>query len=147
MRNACLQLFPREFKFGQTSQSLKNEYAFQDIPDIPEETWTKILSRVKLGPHSQQHFTVEAKSMTFTHVRLTIYPDGGVKRVRVIGRRSNLAEANDVKAAGESTKKTDHLRSACPISPQAFSPYGQVLMAWDQEAKPSNIRMTIASRK
>ena len=51
--------------------------------------WTMILPRTQLGPHRRHFFQLENVDHTkFTHVMLTIHPDGGVKRIRVIGTQS-----------------------------------------------------------
>ncbi|KAG1809352.1 galactose-binding domain-like protein [Suillus subaureus] len=55
-----------------------------EVPDSDAADWTQILSPVKLGPHRRHFFALEADvSIAYTHVKLTIYPDGGIKRVRV----------------------------------------------------------------
>jgi hypothetical protein len=60
----------------------------QDIPNAPEEAWFSILPRTKLGPHRRHHFQLQnVEGVLYSHVRLTIYPDGGVKRLRIIGKR------------------------------------------------------------
>src|SRR5438105_7684669 len=46
--------------------------------------WTQILPRVALKQGSQNIFPV-ASSERWTHIRLNIYPDGGVARLRVFG--------------------------------------------------------------
>ncbi|MFD2264523.1 allantoicase [Lacibacterium aquatile] len=46
--------------------------------------WTEILPAQSLGP-SSHHFHEIAASGTWSHVRLNIYPDGGVARLRVYG--------------------------------------------------------------
>jgi len=50
--------------------------------DNPE--WTPILARVPLKPDSHNFFDVTG-SPACTHVRLNIFPDGGVARLRVFG--------------------------------------------------------------
>ncbi|KAG8920676.1 Allantoicase [Tulasnella sp. 417] len=73
---------------------------------IPHDdvTWTTILSRTKLGPHRRHFFQLEnVLGKIYTHVRLTIYPDGGIKRIRVIGRR---AEAHKESAEVEAHEPT-----------------------------------------
>ena len=57
------------------------------VPNIPEDDWTMVLPRTKLGPHRQHQFQLENVGRPYTHVRVTIYPDGGIKRVRIFGRR------------------------------------------------------------
>jgi len=46
--------------------------------------WTEILSRVELQGDSQNQFAIHDEE-SFTHLRLNIYPDGGVARFRVYG--------------------------------------------------------------
>ncbi|HTK80828.1 MAG TPA: allantoicase [Bacteroidota bacterium] len=48
--------------------------------------WKEILPKTKLHAHKRHFFTV--KTGTVTHVRLNIYPDGGVSRMRVWGHLS-----------------------------------------------------------
>jgi allantoicase len=48
--------------------------------------WKEILRETKLHPHKRHFFVNELKKNTsITHVRLNIYPDGGVSRMRVWG--------------------------------------------------------------
>ncbi|QRV94187.1 allantoicase [Ceratobasidium sp. AG-Ba] len=59
------------------------------IPHEPDDEWTCILPKQKLGPHRRHFFQLEnVAGRIYTHVRFTIYPDGGVKRVRIIGTRA-----------------------------------------------------------
>jgi allantoicase len=53
-------------------------------PSVP---WTEIVSRVKLQPHARHRFATQAATPA-THVRLNIYPDGGIARLRLFGRRA-----------------------------------------------------------
>ncbi len=46
--------------------------------------WTKILDKSQLQGNFKNRFVVECP-YAFTHVKLVIYPDGGVARLRVIG--------------------------------------------------------------
>jgi allantoicase len=46
--------------------------------------WITILGKKKLGPNKNHNFKIKNKSI-FTHVKLNIYPDGGVARLRVYG--------------------------------------------------------------
>lgn len=46
--------------------------------------WNVLLSDTPLQPHARHHFGLAA-SMAATHVRLNIYPDGGVARLRLFG--------------------------------------------------------------
>ena len=46
--------------------------------------WTELLPRVGLQPDTRHRFLVEP-SAPATHVRLEVFPDGGVARLRVLG--------------------------------------------------------------
>jgi len=49
-------------------------------------TWKQILPRTALQPHARCAFEKELTEMdNITHVRLSIYPDGGVARLRLLG--------------------------------------------------------------
>lgn len=50
--------------------------------------WRGVLPDTKLTPHTRHFFRDEiVQQGPFTHVRLSIYPDGGVSRLRVYGTR------------------------------------------------------------
>ena len=46
--------------------------------------WIKILDKKKLRPNKNHNFKIKNKSI-FTHIKLNIFPDGGVARLRVYG--------------------------------------------------------------
>jgi len=53
--------------------------------DAPQDgDWSEILPKSPLQPGSQNRFSI-ASDRRWTHVRLNIYPDGGVARFRVYG--------------------------------------------------------------
>jgi allantoicase len=50
------------------------------------ETWTDVLARTKLQAHTRHFFIDELLTDgPFTHLRLNVFPDGGVSRMRVWG--------------------------------------------------------------
>lgn len=76
-------------------------------------TWTEILPRTKMSAHkgkydelksstsintfTEHHFVVreELRKIPFTYIRLNVYPDGGISRLRIFGKRvidSNAAK-------------------------------------------------------
>lgn len=59
-------------------------------PDLP---WQQILPQTKLQAHHEHLFREEVQNHgPFSHIKLQIYPDGGVSRLRVYGRKlPNLA--------------------------------------------------------
>jgi allantoicase len=52
----------------------------------PALPWTEIVPNAKLQPHNRHRFVAQP-GMPATHVRLNIYPDGGVARLRLFGRQ------------------------------------------------------------
>jgi len=55
--------------------------------------WVEIINQTKLYPHREHLFKSEVvvpNDKTFTHVRLSIFPDGGISRMRVYGKCNNL---------------------------------------------------------
>ncbi len=56
-------------------------------PDDPALTWSEMLPRSPLQPHARHEFEEQLFSVgDVTHVRLNIFPDGGVGRLRLFGR-------------------------------------------------------------
>jgi len=54
---------------------------------LESAAWTELLPRAKLQADSVHQFSVGSEAPV-THVRLNIYPDGGVSRFRIFGRRA-----------------------------------------------------------
>jgi allantoicase len=63
-----------------------------DEPKFDDQKWIEILSPQKTGPDKEHVYEgellKEVKDKTYSHVKLVMIPDGGIKRIRVIGRRS-----------------------------------------------------------
>jgi allantoicase len=60
--------------------------AAADALAAPSAPWTPILGETKLQPHARHRFEDGfASGGPFTHVRLSIFPDGGVARMRLFG--------------------------------------------------------------
>ncbi len=72
--------------------------------------WVEILPRVPLQPGSQNIFKIEDNQNIYTHLRLHIYPDGGVARLKVYGEvfkdwsKVNKEELIDLAAATNGAK-------------------------------------------
>ncbi|GAM24482.1 hypothetical protein SAMD00019534_076570 [Acytostelium subglobosum LB1] len=62
-----------------------NEPTFAQLS--ASEQWSEILPKSNLGPGCKQYFAIESTTR-WTHLRLKIYPDGGVARLRVYGLAS-----------------------------------------------------------
>jgi len=52
--------------------------------EVPEEGWVELLARTDLSGDSH-HFLEINDERVWTHVRLHIYPDGGIARLRIFG--------------------------------------------------------------
>lgn len=72
------------FFTGNYPASAAVEACYAPNQDLENAEWHQILPNSILGP-SQHHVFVVATEQVFTHVRLNIYPDGGVARFRVYG--------------------------------------------------------------
>jgi allantoicase len=56
------------------------------LTTLAESAWAELLPRVKLHPHRRHLFARELRDAgVVSHVRLNIFPDGGVSRFRVYG--------------------------------------------------------------
>ncbi len=64
--------------------SLDAARADGEISDLEQLRWTTILEKSPLDPGSQNLFAI-ANEEAWTHLRLNIFPDGGVARLRVYG--------------------------------------------------------------
>ena len=57
-----------------------------DLSQLPSVNWLELLPRAKLQAHHRHFFTRELHDAgVVSHLRLNIYPDGGVSRLRVHG--------------------------------------------------------------
>ena len=101
------------------------------------------MRRTKLGPDRQHYFELEnVKSKAYTHVKVTIYPDGGIKRLRLFGRKAenpsgnvNDKESSDSQQAMSTLSITlapsdSLIIPVVPLESEAFSPFGQVIQAY-----------------
>jgi allantoicase len=126
------------------------------VPTVPDDQWIQVLPRTSLGPHRRHFFPLEnSLGKEYSHVKLTIYPDGGIKRIRIIGSQqptpTNAAvrateafpQARDVVA----TLPTIRSIPALPLTSEAFAPFGQVLQAYSSaDAAPRNTKVTIGNQ-
>ncbi|KAJ7772538.1 galactose-binding domain-like protein [Mycena maculata] len=122
-----------------------------------DRPWSLVLPRTKLGPHRQHYFQLEnVEGKLYTHVKLTIHPDGGIKRVRIIGTKSQgntspLKTKEDAGAAKVPAAVAPSRRApsvpVLPLTPEAFAPFGQVIQAYgDHNAAPKGTKITPANQ-
>jgi allantoicase len=79
---------------GNFPDTFKLEGLISDSDDFTngnqEDKWQPIIVRTKLYAHREHLFLSEivpSNTEQFTHVRLSIFPDGGISRLRVLGKR------------------------------------------------------------
>ena len=70
-----------------------NQPPTSTLSDLASAEWFTVLPRVKMGPNRTVYFATQKGELdkanaekVFTHLRLVIYPDGGVSRLRVRGK-------------------------------------------------------------
>ncbi len=52
--------------------------------DVPEEGWSELLAKTDLSGDTHQFIAIQNEN-SWTHLRLNIFPDGGIARLRVYG--------------------------------------------------------------
>ena len=62
--------------------------------DAPESGWTEIVPRTDLAG-DRHHFVAVSNPNAWTHLRLNIYPDGGIARLRIYGEVQADFESGD----------------------------------------------------
>lgn len=58
------------------------------VPDADHMGWTTLTTKVDGQADTEHELDSQVKDRIFTHVKLSIWPDGGVKRLRVFGTRA-----------------------------------------------------------
>ncbi|KAG8445598.1 hypothetical protein GDO86_010395, partial [Hymenochirus boettgeri] len=77
-------LSPRENRIGTASSDEES----QAIDQLKSEKWPHLLQRVELKPgfpESRRNYFQVNSYERWTHIRLNIYPDGGIARLKVYG--------------------------------------------------------------
>lgn len=89
------------FFTGNYPASASVEACYSSNDDLSSVEWHQILPNSILGP-SDHHLFEVSSPITYTHVRLNIFPDGGIARFRVYGevqiQISNESETIDLLA-------------------------------------------------
>jgi allantoicase len=145
------------------------------VKDLPSVGWNEILPRTKLGPHRRHYFQLDnVEGKPYTHVKVTIHPDGGLKRVRLIGKRADqpiqrtgitddkwTSSVNENRATDGANNGTEVLGVSSstntasasstipllPLTPEAFMPFGKVIQAYeDHNAAPRETKITPANQ-
>uniref|UniRef100_A0A0K3CJT1 BY PROTMAP: gi/647399996/emb/CDR45051.1/ RHTO0S10e04544g1_1 [Rhodosporidium toruloides] n=1 Tax=Rhodotorula toruloides TaxID=5286 RepID=A0A0K3CJT1_RHOTO len=135
-----------------------------ECPSQTDAGWTRILDNTKLGPHRHHYYQLSHPDKAWTHVRLDIHPDGGVKRLRLYGRPKSQypdysalvplphpAEFEKTVNGAPNGISASHAPSfsrsvpkipAVPLTPSAFAPYGSVIQSYpDERSAPKEIKI------
>ncbi|KAF7726029.1 Allantoicase [Apophysomyces ossiformis] len=107
--------------------------ATDTVNEVPDDSakWITLLERTSLGPHGLFYFDPLVADKPWTHAKLSIYPDGGLKRVRLWGL---LAGAILPSLPISLPIFTKNRIIAEPLTREGFAPYGDVI-----EATSSNV--------
>lgn len=73
--------------FPQSAKLDAIEWKDDGEPGADAQGWIEVLEPSKCGPDQEHAFDCKFPDTPFTHVKLTIIPDGGVKRLRVLAKR------------------------------------------------------------
>ena len=65
----------------------------EKAPAADSDEWQELIPRTPLQPDTRQRFRLPASAHTTTYVRLDVFPDGGVSRLRLLGRVHEDARA------------------------------------------------------
>lgn len=69
------------------NKSLSTEIIYNLISKLPQSRWSIIVPRTKMKSNNRFEYNVENNNeKTYTHIKLTIYPDGGISRVLIYGK-------------------------------------------------------------
>jgi len=76
---------------GNYPESCRIDAAYSpDSDDVDAMAWRELLPRTRLGPDQSHLFSLPQRQLadcgTITHAKLTIFPDGGVMRLRLRGQ-------------------------------------------------------------
>lgn len=114
----------------------------EDETPAADAKWITIVRKQPLGPHRQHWFAPEARvplTATFSHVRCSIYPDGGLKRLRVFG--------HPMDPTASLTEPARTTLTALPLTYEEFSSYGSVIQGWEYSTSaPKGIPVTRANQ-
>ena len=69
---------------GNAPEAVSVEACVSEIEPSEETVWHTLLAQTKVEAHSQNLFSI-SNDTAWTHIRLNMFPDGGIARIRVYG--------------------------------------------------------------
>lgn len=89
-------------------------------------TWAQLAPHTPMGP-GQRHFVPLAAVGAVTHVKVVMHPDGGMKRVRLVGRRAKASANLTCPPVSVPSSQDVQAQVAPLLTAAAFKPYGHVV--------------------
>ncbi|WVQ80557.1 allantoicase [Cryptococcus sp. DSM 104549] len=133
------------FHPGNYPRECSLEATLSSDEDLANAEWTTIVRKTPLGPHRQHFLNVEVSvphTRVFSHIRYTVYPDGGTKRVRIFGHPLDPAAQ-----AAEEAKAAPLVIPALPLTPESFSAFGQVIQGFSlPTSAPKGVHVNVANQ-
>ena len=75
---------------GNYPDSCSIEFCISDNDNVENADWQTLLPQQKLSAHNEHEYVKEINSHNgITHVRLNMFPDGGISRLRLFGKINN----------------------------------------------------------
>lgn len=71
--------------------ALKAIASNKEVPEESDDQWTTLIAPVSVGPHDLFYFDLPQTEKAFTHAKIILIPDGGIKRLRLYGVREGAA--------------------------------------------------------
>jgi len=69
---------------GNAPETVSVEACVSDVEPNADTVWETVLEQAPVEAHSQNIFEID-NAKAYTHIRLNMFPDGGVARIRVYG--------------------------------------------------------------
>ncbi|SDB82179.1 allantoicase [Acinetobacter boissieri] len=83
------------FFTGNYPASASLEGCYAPTGDLADAVWLPVLGNSILGPSQHHVFYTHTQAQVFTHIRLNIFPDGGVARLRIYGQVEPNQHSNE----------------------------------------------------
>ncbi|CEI86780.1 Putative Allantoicase [Rhizopus microsporus] len=81
-------LLTREYRGNYPNKIiLKAIHSDELVPSQPDSEWVTLIEPTSVGPHGLFYFDLPQTDKVFTHAKIIIVPDGGIKRLRLYGVR------------------------------------------------------------
>ncbi|OWZ72791.1 allantoicase [Cryptococcus neoformans] len=137
------------FHPGNYPKACAVEATLSSDENLSTASWTTIVRKTPCGAHRQHYLPLEPSvppTQVFSHIRYSVFPDGGTKRVRIFGHPLDPSSP-DAQGAVEKARLEPMIIPALPLTPEAFKPYGQVVQGFSlPTSAPKGIHVNIANQ-